>query len=86
MRVAIALTLFEVKGKLQWEKYDTSSFRNEENERLEKALQMAKESIDTWEKHSGSNGYFDFIEEYMGRNITGEDMKFSIMSSCVLDM
>ena len=127
MRVAIALALFEVKGKLLWGKYDTSSFRNEENESLEKALLMAfdpytneeimkllkerlqvddlslgqikeyykfpvmcllriKESIDTLEKHSGSNGYFDYIEKYMGRNITGEDMKFSIMSSCVLDM
>ena len=92
-----------VKGNCSGEKYDTGNFRNEENERLEKALLMAfdpytneeimellkeqfqvdmlsqgqvkeyyrfpvmcllriKESIDTWEKHSGSDGYFDFIE------------------------
>ena len=38
------------------------------------------------EKHSGSNGYFDFIEGYMGKEITGNDMNFSIMSSGVLDM
>ena len=49
-------------------------------------LLRIKESIDTWEKHSGSNGYFDFIEGYMGREITGNDMNFSIMSSGVFDM
>ena len=127
LREAIALALFDVKGNYSGEKYDTDSFRNGENERLEKALLMAfdpytneeimellkeqfqvdelsreqakgyyripvmcllriKESIDTWEKHSGSNGYFDFIEGYMGREITGNDMNFSIMSLGVLDM
>ena len=127
LREAIALALFDVKGNYSGEKYDTGNFRNEENERLEKALLMAfdpytneeimellkeqfqvdelsqgqvkgyykfpvmcllriKESIDTWEKHSGSNGYFDFIEGYMGREITGNDMNFSIMSSGILDM
>ncbi len=49
-------------------------------------LLRIKESVDTWEKHSGSNGYFDFIEGYMGREITGNDMNYSIMSSGVLDM
>ena len=49
-------------------------------------LLRIKESIDTWEKHSGSNGYFDFIEEYMGREIKGNDMNFSIMSSDTFDM
>ena len=29
-------------------------------------LLRIKESIDTWEKHSGSDGYFDFIEGCMG--------------------
>lgn len=122
-----ALALFDVKGNCSGEKYDTDSFRNKENERLEKALLMAfdpytnkeimellkeqfqmdmlsleqvkeyykfpvmcllriKESIDTWEKHSGSDGYFDFIEGYMGREITGNEMNFSIMSSDVLAM
>ena len=49
-------------------------------------LLRIKESIDTWEKHSGSDGYFDFIEGCMGREITGNDMNFSIMGSGVLDM
>ena len=49
-------------------------------------LLRIKESIDTWEKRSGSDGYFDFIEGYMGKEIKGNDMNFSIMSSGVLDM
>ena len=49
-------------------------------------LLMIKESIDTWEKHLGSDGYFDFIEGYKGRKITGNEMNFSIMSSGVLAM
>ena len=49
-------------------------------------LLRIKESIDTWEKRSGSDGYFDFIEGYMGKEIKGNDMNSSIMSSGVLDM
>lgn len=49
-------------------------------------LLRIKESIDTWEKHSGANGYFDFIEAYMGSQINGNDMDFSIMSSEPLDI
>ena len=49
-------------------------------------LLRIKESIDTWEKRSGSDGYFDFIEGYMGREITGTEMNFSIMSSGIFDM
>lgn len=49
-------------------------------------LLRIKESIDTWEKYAGSNGYFDFIEKYMGREIKGNDMNFSIMSSGIFDM
>ena len=49
-------------------------------------LLRIKESIDTWEKRSGSDGYFDFIEGYMGREITGNEMNFSIMSSGIFDM
>lgn len=37
-------------------------------------------SIDTWEKRSGANGYFDFIESYMGSQIKGTAMDFTIMS------
>ncbi len=127
LREAIALVLFDIKGRYSGETHDTGNFRNKENERLEKALLMAfdpytneeimellksqfqldmlsqeqvktyykfpvmcllriKESIDTWEKHSGANGYFDFIEGYMGREIKGNDMDFSIMSSRMLDV
>jgi len=37
-----------------------------------------KESVDTMEKRLGANGYFDFIEGYMGEQIVGDEMKFSI--------
>lgn len=41
LKEAIALTLFDIKDKYLEEVSDTSKFRNEENERLEKALLMA---------------------------------------------
>lgn len=44
-------------------------------------LLRIKDSVDTWEKHSGANGYFDFIESYMGSQINGTEMNFSIMST-----
>ena len=122
LREAIALVLFEIKGNCTGEKADTGNFRNEENERLEKALLMAfdpfvnenvmkvlkkktrtreltqemlksyykipvmcllriKDSIDTWEKRSGADGYFDFIEGYMGSQIKGNEMNFTVMGT-----
>ena len=122
LREAIALVLFDIKEKYTGEIFDTKKFRNEDVERLEKALLMAfdpytnreimellkqqlqtdeptqemlknyyklpvmcllriKASIDTWEKRSGANGYFDFIESCMGSQISGTEMNFSIMSS-----
>ena len=122
LREAIALVLFEIKGNCTGEKADTGNFRNEENERLEKALLMAfdpfvnenvmkvlkkktrtreltqemlksyykipvmcllriKDSIDTWEKQSGADGYFDFIEGYMGSQIKGKKMNFTVMGT-----
>lgn len=121
LREAVALVLFDIKGKCTGETASADNFRNEDNEKLEKALLMAfdpytnneimellkqqlqaaefaqeqlksyyqlpvmcllriKESIDTWEKRSGANGYFDFIESYMGNQINGTEMNFSIMS------
>lgn len=121
LREAIALTLFDIKERCTGEQADTEKFRNEDNEKLEKALLMAfdpytnakvmkllkrqkktkdlsqemlknyykipvmcllriKDSIDTWEKRSGANGYFDFIESYMGSQIKGTAMDFTIMS------
>lgn len=122
LREAIALVLFDIKGNCTGEKADTGNFRNEENEKLEKALLMAfdpfvnenvmkvlkkktrtreltqemlksyykipvmcllriKDSIDTWEKRSGADGYFDFIEGYMGSQIKGNEMNFTVMGT-----
>lgn len=121
LREAIALVLFDIKERYTGEKADTGKFRNEDNEKLEKALLMAfdpytnaevmeilkqqektedlsqemlknyyklpvmcllriKDSIDTWEKRAGANGYFDFIESFMGSQIKGTEMNFTLMS------
>ncbi len=121
LREAIALVLFTIKERCTGEKADTGKFRNEDNEKLEKALLMAfdpytnvevmellrqktktdeltqemlkkyyklpvmcllriKDSIDSWEKRSGSNGYFDFIESYMGSQIKGTEMNYTMMN------
>lgn len=120
LREAIALVLFDIKEKYTGETINLGKFRNEENEKLEKALLMAfdpytneeimellkeqnimdeltldnlkeyykipvmcllriKDSIDMWEKQSGADGYFNFIESYMGSQISGEEMKFTVM-------
>ena len=122
LREAIALVLFDIKERCKGEEADTGKFRNEDNEKLEKALLMAfdpytnvevmeilkqqenteelsqemlksyyklpvicllriKDSIDTWEKRSGADGYFDFIESYMGSQIKGTEMNFTLMST-----
>ena len=127
LREAIALVLFDIKERCTGEKVDTGKFRNEDNEKLEKALLMAfdpytnaevmellkqqekteglsqemlknyyklpvmcllriKDSIDTWEKRSGANGYFDFIESYMGSQIKGTEMNFTLMSPGLWEM
>lgn len=114
LREAIALALFDIKSHYTKENYDIGKFRNEDNEKLEKALLMAfdpftneevkevmgnqmdetqlreyysipvmcllriKDSVDTWEKRSGANGYFLFIEQYMGAEVNGDEMDFSI--------
>ena len=121
LREAIALALFDIKERYMGEKADTGKYRNEDNEKLEKALLMAfdpytneevmellkqqenteelsqemlksyyklpvmcllrmKDSIDTWERRSGANGYFNFIERYMGSQIKGTEMNFTLMS------
>lgn len=49
-------------------------------------LLRIKDSIDTWEKRSGADGYFDFIESYMGSQIKGTKMDFTIMSSGLSEM
>ena len=43
-------------------------------------LLRIKDSIDMWEKEFGADGYFNFIESYMGSQISGEEMQFTIMS------
>ena len=120
LREAIALVLFDIKARYTNEVISVDRFRDENNEKLEKALLMAfdpftneeihavmteemgvdledldslhsyyaepvkcmlriKESIDTMEKRLGANGYFDFIEGYMGAEVVGDEMKFSIL-------
>ena len=49
-------------------------------------LLRIKDSIDTWEKQSGSDGYFDFIESYMGSQIKGSEMNYTIMSPGLWEM
>lgn len=49
-------------------------------------LLRIKDSIDTWEKKSGTNGYFDFIESYMGSQIKGTEMNFTLMSPGLWEM
>ena len=119
LRESIALALFDIK-RCMGEENDVDKFRNEDNERLKKALLMSfdpytndelmsllkqhyqtdeltlemlkeyykfpvmcllriKDSIDLWEKQSGPNGYFDFVENYMGDEIRGTEMNFSII-------
>jgi len=127
LREAIALVLFDIKERYTGELIDTEKFRNDDNEKLEKALLMAfdpytnkevmellkqqnetnelthdqlkgyyklpiicllriKDSIDTWEKQSGADGYFDFIQSYMGSQIKGTEMNFTIMSPKLWEM
>ena len=31
-------------------------------------------------KTAGSNGYFEFIEQYMGAEIKGKEMNFSVLA------
>ena len=47
-------------------------------------LLRLKDSIDTWEKKSGSDGYFVFIESYIGSGIKETEMNFTIMSPTYL--
>lgn len=44
-------------------------------------LLRIKTSVDTWEKRMGSNGYFDFLEDTIGIQISGDEMHFSIMAT-----
>ena len=40
-------------------------------------LLRIKESVNTWIKRMGSDGYFDFAESFMGKNITGDEMTYA---------
>ena len=42
-------------------------------------LLRIKDSVDTWEKRGGPDGYFDFIEQYMGAQINDDKMNYSVM-------
>ncbi len=41
-------------------------------------LLRLKDSIDTWEKREGANGYFNFIERYIGTQVEGSEMMFYV--------
>lgn len=49
-------------------------------------LLRIKDSIDIWEKRSGADGYFDFIESYMRSQIKGTEMNFTLMSPGLWEM
>ncbi|MDE7310346.1 MAG: hypothetical protein K2N87_01810 [Eubacterium sp.] len=42
-------------------------------------LLRLRESVDTWEKRLGSNGYFEFAESYIGAQITGDDLIYAVI-------
>lgn len=49
-------------------------------------LLRIKASIGTWEKGFWADGYFDFMEGYMGSQIKGTEMKFTLMSLGLWEM
>ena len=49
-------------------------------------LLRIKESIYTWEKQAGADWYFEFMESYMGSQIQGTQMNYSVMSNDLIEM
>mgnify|MGYP001102294420 CR=1 FL=1 len=41
-------------------------------------LLRIRESVETWEKKMGSNGYFEFSESYMGPQVDGDEMTYTV--------
>ena len=41
-------------------------------------LLRIRESVETWEKRMGSNGYFEFAESYMGPQVEGDEMAYTV--------
>lgn len=72
----------EVRDVLE-EEFQTKEFTKEMLKAYYKVPCMCmlriKESIDIWEKQGGANGYFEFIENYMGNHLTGNKMEFGVM-------
>lgn len=42
-------------------------------------LLRIKESVDDWIRRMGSNGYFEFAEQYIGPNVIGDQMTYSYL-------
>lgn len=42
-------------------------------------LLRLKESVDIWEKRLGSNGYFEFAENYLGELVTGDELIYAVI-------
>jgi len=72
----------EIKGVLKQEKIIDLTDRNQLKVLYKEpviCMLRIKESVDTWEKHMGTNGYFSFIEEHMGSSIPQEEkLKYTI--------
>ena len=60
-------------------KVDTPEFLKEYYTIPIKGILRTIQSVDQWTKMAGSNGYFEFIEQYMGHMVRGTDMAFSIV-------
>ena len=43
-------------------------------------LLRIKESVDTWEKQGGADGYFDFTEDFLGSHVKGDKMEVTVMN------
>lgn len=41
-------------------------------------LLRIRELVETWEKRMGSNGYFEFAESYMGPQVEGDEMAYTV--------
>jgi hypothetical protein len=72
----------EIKGMLEQEKIidltDINQLKQLYKEPVMCMLRI-KESVDTWEKRMGMNGYFSFIKEYMGSLIPQEEkLKYTV--------
>lgn len=70
LKEAIALVLFDIRENYTGEKYDTSDFRNDDNERLEKALLMAFDPLTN-----------DDVIEVLKNELSVDNLTFDILKN-----